>query len=832
MAKTKNTTAEQDRDLLARTMLEASPTAITMARMDDTAEILYQSPAAIELYGDKKSALEIYANPEDRRGYLKELLVTGEVNNFRAKFKRSNGEIFEAATSGRIAEYQGEKIIVSTMSNLTQKMEADALLRTVLETSQAAIIMARKGDGKILYRSPAATDLFGNQKSAIQHYASPIDREHYLAAFEVDDKLDYHQCNFRKKDGNIFTASVSGRITEYMGETVVVTTITDLTQQIMADAIVRTVLDASSANVIMVRISDGYIWYRSPAALSLLGPKKWAKEHYAVTGQRANFITKMKAEGQVDNYKVDALNAQGESFPASISGRIVEYNGEEAIVTSITDLTEQKKTSELIRQVLEACQVPIQMTSVKTGKLLFSTPETSALFGPVTNSASYYVNPEDRTELLKDLRRQGWYKNRKAQFVGVNGRIFWSMQSARLLDFYGEEVAVTNTRDLTEDIAIQKELEEQREMLFQNEKMSALGELLAGVAHELNNPLSVVVGHSLMLREEVDDPETIRRIEKISSAAERCGKIVKTFLAMARQQPTKMETIDINSIVSAAVDVAGYGGGNEALTIKCDLDGEIPDIIADGDQIIQVIINLIINAKQAITKAGEGDQIKVTTKSSKAGDSVNISVKDNGPGIPDKIRARVFEPFFTTKEVGEGTGIGLAFCHRTILSHGGNIWLDSNHTNGSEFIIQLPISEAGDDDSSETKVNSRDVKKIRVLVVDDEVEVAELISEILKKEGFHVDIAHSGAGALTRLGVGKYDLLLSDLNMAGVDGRDLYEALKLNFQEMLDVTAFITGDIMGAASQSLLQESGRPYLEKPISPTELRDLVYGMLDTP
>lgn len=712
----------------------------------------------------------------------------------------------------------------------TEKSQSDDLVRMVMETNASAVIMSRVEDGEIIYRSPAAEEMYGVHKSAASHFANPQDRQKYLDAILPTGKVDGFQAKYKRANGEVFVAANSGRVTEYRGEKVIVSNVTDITKQLNADALVRTVLDASSAAVTMARIEDGKILYRSPAALSLLGAKKSAKEHYAEPEQREDFVRKIKAEGKIDGYTLDVLDANNEPFPASISGRIIEYDGEEAIVTSIVGLTEQYETEKLITQVLEACQVPIQMTSVATGEILFNTPETTALFGPVKNSSEYYVNYEERPILLKELREKGSYKNRRAQYRGADGRIFWSSQSARLLKFNGEEVIVSNTRDLTDDLAIEAELERQRDMLFQNEKMSALGELLAGVAHELNNPLSIVVGHSLMLREEAKEPEAIRRIEKISSAAERCAKIVKTFLAMARQQPIEMALTDINSVISTAVDVAGYGRGNETLSIKCSLDSKVPSIIADGDQITQVIINLIINAEQAITSSGIGNLIRVSTKLAKSGDTVKIVVKDNGPGIPKENIGRVFEPFFTTKDVGEGTGIGLAFCHRTIRSHEGSIWIDRTQTKGTKFVIKLPIVTVEHADNLVAETVPQVSRKIKALVVDDEIEVAELISEILVKDGFEVVVANSGSAAVEHLREGNYDLLLSDLNMPNTDGAGLYEALVSEFPDMLESTAFITGDTMGSASQSLLQKSQRPYLEKPVSPSELRELVHGILN--
>jgi signal transduction histidine kinase/PAS domain-containing protein/ActR/RegA family two-component response regulator len=662
-------------------------------------------------------------------------------------------------------------------------------------------------------------------------YSDAIGREEAWIRDRLETTHDYvDEFELEHTDGNHYL--VSTHPTKLGG---FVVTRTDITERKRAefieregDLLVRTVLDASSAVVIMARTGDGRILYRSPAAHEMFGSTKSAREHYSNPDDRADFVTEMLADGLVDNYRLDVL-AKGKLFPASISARFAEFRGEEVIVTSVIDLTEEMKSQQLVKQVLEACPVPIQMTRAETGDLLFTSLQSSDNDSVKTSHRSFFNDKDVRPKFLAALRKQDWVKDFKAEFVDPHGRVFWGAISAQLIEFNGEEVIVSSTRDLTEEQALQAELATQQEMLFQNEKMSALGELLAGVAHELNNPLSIVVGHSLMLREETHEPDTLRRIDKISNAAERSAKIVKTFLAMARQQPTKMEPVDLKSIITTSVDVAGYGKSQDGLEIVCDLPADLPEITADGDQITQVVINLIMNSQQAITQSSIGNLIKVQARLGRRKDSVKIVIKDNGPGVPDNIGGRIFEPFFTTKEVGDGTGIGLAFCHRIIHSHGGKIWLDQSYTKGSKFCITLPVAAPHAEEDPLEPLRRSAAEARRILVVDDETDVGDFIAEVLRKEGFDIDVAQSGRDAFDFLENNAYDAVLSDLNMPGVDGRGLYERLSNDFKELAQRTAFITGDTMGETSQKLLQSSKRPYLEKPVSPNEVRKLVYDLL---
>ncbi len=663
-------------------------------------------------------------------------------------------------------------------------------------------------------------------------YADAIGNEQKWVSDRLANGVEFIQdFELTETDGRTYLVSVHP--TKFGG---FVVTREDITERKQAeveerdgDLLIRKVLDASSAIVTMARIGDGQILYRTPAALQMFGPSKSARQHYLNPEERADFVTQLLADGRVDDYKLDLLRADGTPFPATISSQLIDYKGEEVIVTSVIDLTVQKEADALIRQVMEAYPAAINMTHANTGKVLFATPEIKALFGEAESSKSYYADPNERERYLRDLRQAGALKDRRMEFVDAKGRKFWGADSSRLIEFNGEEVIVSNTRDLTDELAIEAELEKQRELLFQNEKMSALGELLAGVAHELNNPLSVVVGHSLMLKEEITDPDLTTRIEKIGNAAERCAKIVKTFLAMARQQPSKIEQVDVTGMIETAADVAGYGSTSGEIQIKRDLPDDLPPVAGDTDQLTQVVLNLIFNAEQAMTSSGIGDHIRISAEAKIDKGLVEIVVEDNGPGIPKAIRPRIFEPFFTTKEVGDGTGIGLAFCHRIILSHGGHIRLDQTAKSGTCFRITLPVAVPQNGVKEETPEPVVTLSKHRALVVDDEIEVGEINAEILRRDGFHVDFVSSGEEALNCLQSNTYDVFLSDMNMPGVDGRKIYEALTSRFPNMLQRTAYITGDTMGESSLGLLKESGLPYLEKPVSPSELRSLVAKLL---
>ncbi len=490
----------------------------------------------------------------------------------------------------------------------------------------------------------------------------------------------------------------------------------------------------------------------------------------------------------------------------------------------------QREAETLLREVLEACPANVVMSRIDDGQIIYRSPAATELFGALRNSRAYFASREEQADFVTALLPNGRVDDMLLTGARPDGSTFPCSVSARVIEYRGDEVVVSNLIDMSREVEMQKKLAEQREQIFQSEKMSALGELLAGVAHELNNPLSVVVGHSLVMRDEIQDPDALRRLEKISEAAERCTKIVKSFLAMARQQPVRPAPTGLYEAVEKGVEALGSRQGGLKVAVDIAFEPVLPWIHADAGQLVQVVINLVNNAEQAILESGVGDRIRISAEHDEAHNMVEMRVSDNGPGIPAHVRSRIFDPLFTTKEVGKGTGIGLAFCHRVVTSHNGQIRLEPDSGEGATFVVRLPVSTEGPEAADDEQKRAEPKPSARILVVDDEADVAELIREILQREGYEVDHVQSAEAALSLARNHAYALVLSDLNMPGIGGRGFYEILMRDLPELAKRTGFVTGDTMSPSARGFLDSADRPYLEKPIAPAELRALVRQMLD--
>lgn len=379
--------------------------------------------------------------------------------------------------------------------------------------------------------------------------------------------------------------------------------------------------------------------------------------------------------------------------------------------------------------------------------------------------------------------------------------------------------------DITEQRKTEAELERQREITHQNEKLSALGELLAGVAHELNNPLSIVVGYAQMLEGRFDDPVLNTRVSRISQAADRSAKIVKTFLAMARQRPTKIEQCSLNEAVLMALEMAGYGLRSNGNQIILDFDDNLPLVSADIDQLAQVFTNLIVNAEHALADKSQDGRLELRSYYDKKTDHSVVEVRDNGSGIASDIQAQIFEPFFTTKDVGSGTGIGLAFCHRIIDTHGGFLTVQSKVGKGTSFFVQLRSVENKLLSQEATVSATTNHTVYNILVVDDEEGVAELVCDLLQDKGHAVIVSTDARESLKLMKQRSFDVILSDFKMPGLDGAGFFQIIQEEMPHYAQRIGFITGDAMGKKVASFFDDTRRPYIEKPISTHELIELV-------
>jgi CheY-like chemotaxis protein len=316
---------------------------------------------------------------------------------------------------------------------------------------------------------------------------------------------------------------------------------------------------------------------------------------------------------------------------------------------------------------------------------------------------------------------------------------------------------------------------------------------------------------------------------RIREAAERCARIVRTFLNMARAKPGERAAVQLNDLARAAVDILGYNLRSHGITATLALDVQLPTVMADGDQLGQVVLNLLVNAQQALAQVPQARrQIAVSTGVEQRRDDaparelrVWLRVADQGPGVALEHRERLFEPYFTTKADGQGTGLGLAVSRSIARDHGGDLVIESS-AQGASFRLSLPQSgQPLAADSEPAPLAEPSPGKARVLVVDDEPEIADLLRELLEGAGYDVMTAESGAVALALLDEAAFDAVVSDLHMPDVDGATLWREIKARWPALARRVLFVTGDTLSPSVRQFLDDAHCGSLAKPFTKSDL-----------
>jgi two-component system NtrC family sensor kinase len=365
-----------------------------------------------------------------------------------------------------------------------------------------------------------------------------------------------------------------------------------------------------------------------------------------------------------------------------------------------------------------------------------------------------------------------------------------------------------------------------QDQLIQSEKLSAIGQLIAGIAHDLNNPLASVVGFADFLKEVPNVPPALREpLTVIQEEAERASNIVKNLLGFARKQEHQRRPTPLRPLLDATFVLLRNQLMAHRVEARIEIEPDLPAPDIDPNQIQQVFVNLINNAAQAIASTGRPGRVLVRAR--RWLDGVAIDVIDDGPGMSEPVAAQVFEPFFTTKPEGEGTGLGLSISQGILREHGGRIMLFTEEGRGSSFTVQLPLASRPPAPPPEPGTGAP-TKRLRVLVVDDEPHILHYMRATLEAWGHTPVVASNGREGLELTERETFDLVISDLRMPELGGREFYEELARRQPAMLDRLVFSTGDTVRGDTLAFLESIDRPYLHKPFSLAELRALLAGV----
>jgi signal transduction histidine kinase/CheY-like chemotaxis protein len=420
-------------------------------------------------------------------------------------------------------------------------------------------------------------------------------------------------------------------------------------------------------------------------------------------------------------------------------------------------------------------------------------------------------------------------------------------------------------RDLTAQRVFQSKL-------LQTEKLAALGQMVTGVAHELSNPLTSILGYAQRLFLRNDSNGQSDEARQIFQEAERAGTILRQLLMSARESRPERRPLFLNQVVSRTIELQKFNLAAEAIAVEIDLDSSLPAVLGDAGQLQQVLMNLIGNSRQAIDQRGKGGKIRIATHHS--GGQVQLEISDDGPGIPPAIASRIFDPFFTTKPAGIGTGLGLAIVLGIVREHGGHVKVTSPQGRGATFVLEFSAHTTSQHSTASQQTSSQLASQptpfavpaigsglpnrdavatrrasaqlalpaagadaplaswagARILVVEDEPTVARLISDVLEDEGLDVEALLDGREALERANEEDFDLVICDMKMPELDGEHFYKTLAASGNPLSRRFLFVTGDVVAAHTHDFLERYQLPHVAKPFRVEELTEKVRRVLN--
>lgn len=535
-----------------------------------------------------------------------------------------------------------------------------------------------------------------------------------------------------------------------------------------------------------------------------------------------------RGEHRVEVTDQDPRTVEASFAPLSLAGGI------EGVVVWMRDVTETRARAEALarseaRYALLVETAPDAIITVdqsghltalnKTFEVATGVPRERALGASILE----VIDPRDR-DLVAGMFRatmHGAVQRGEMRFLHREGGVGWASIVASPLYSGGvPNGALAIVRNVTQEKRVM-------EQMMRHERMAAVGHLVSGLSHELNNPLaSVMALGELLVESSALPPEEHESAEMILSEARRAAKIIGNLLAFARQQPSQKSPIDINVLVAQAVDMRRYALQLDNMVVDVSLAPHLPPVLADASQLQQVMLNLLANAEQALTDWSGARHLTVRT--ARTTDGVTISVQDSGPGIKPENRARIFDPFFTTRGVGKGTGMGLSVAEGIVRDHGGRIHVDSTLGAGATFVVELPVARPASSVSSNSREWPVPNRPLAMLVVDDEAGIREALTRFLTRLGHSIDTASDGFEARERLASRTYDRILLDVRMPGLAGDVLYRELVERAPEMAPRVVFLTGDSENNTLQSFVASTGRPCIPKPFTLDDVRRVLADM----
>ncbi|OGN92917.1 MAG: hypothetical protein A2Z75_07370 [Chloroflexi bacterium RBG_13_50_10] len=716
-------------------------------------------------------------------------------------------------------------------------------------------------DGETVYANRALLDIYG-YSSVEELKATPTRKrytpESYAEHQERKEKRRHgefvpssYEIGIVCKNGEVRHLAVSRGEVQWNGKRQFQVAYQDITERKRAENELREfkiISDKAGYGITIVDL-EGNINYVNTSFAEMHGytPDELIGRHLSIFHNEQQMahvnrlVEQLNREGSYVAEEVWHRKKDNTEFPTLMSGTLVkDENGTPLFMAGTAiDITERERAEDALRQSEERYRTILKEIADSyfevdlAGNLTFVNDATchnlrysrEELLGMNYRDFTAKEDIEHVYQAFNEVYRTGkpnkgflWKVTRKDGSAGFADASVYLLRSqgGEIIGFRGVGRDITEHK-LAEEERIQLELKAQI-----TSRLASVGEMAAGVAHEINNPLTAVTGYAQLLVGREDIPSDIRSdLEAINDGARRVAGIVRTLLAFSRQTKPQRKLVDINELIESTLVLRAYHLRVNNIEVVTRLATDMLETVVDPGQIQQVLLNLIVNAEAEMKLAHGKGKLTITTE--KSDKTIKICVKDNGPGIKPEVMDKIFDPFFTTREVGEGTGLGLSLCYGIVTEHKGKIYAESKPGKGATFVVELPVvTEVAPPKPAEPLVKtSQKAGKARILVVDDEQVIRDVVNRVLTGEGYKVETVDNATDALKKIESQRYKLILVDIKMPGMDGVELYKRIQKIARSLARRVVFITGDIMGADTEKFLSETKVAYIDKPFDAEQL-----------
>jgi len=710
----------------------------------ETMKIVLANQAAMKIFGFSsiEEAREVnpfdFILPEDRKAYLgitRNALFeqdSRKVYDLRAVTKDGR-EIWISTTAARII-HEGKLAGLVSFTDVTERKQADEALQQSEERYKALfesgvigtiaigaetmkIVLANQAAAKIFEFSSAEEGIGKN----ILDYVSPEEKERVLELIAKDlfeqDLRTTHEIQTITKNGRKIWISATGARIMHDGKLVGLISFTDITEHKQAEqeireseARFRDIFENANDGILVAELETKKFFTANKKMCRMLG--------YSLDEVRNLGVPDIHPEkdlpyvlGQFEKQSrgeitlsgdIPVKRRDGSVFYADVNAFALQFGRKTYMSGFFRDTSERKRAQEALQQseenyrtLFDSSVIGTVVLDAETMKIAMANQAALKIFGfssveEVLEVEPFeFILPEDRKRYLeiakKSLLEQNAHGSYDLRAVTRDGREIWINTKAARITHKGRLAGLISFADITEQ-------KKQTEQLMLTNRLASVGELAAGAAHEINNPLTSVLGYAQLLMEK-DIPDYVRKdLAFIKNEAQRAVNVTNNLLVFARKHMPKKQLYQINNIIEYVLKLRVFGLQSNNIEVVKHLDPNLPEILVDHFQMQQVFLNIVINAEYFMTEAHKKGTLTITTE--KQNGSVRISFADDGPGIPPENLNRIFDPFFTTKDVGKGTGLGLSICHGIVVEHHGQIYAKSQLGKGTTIFIELPINSS------------------------------------------------------------------------------------------------------------------------------------------